>query len=187
MNGLKLISRGTVSFDLEKVYDHCKANSDEYSLVQFYLSAAILACENELQSPIVTSVWELNRSCWDSPVSLGKGTVSAINSVKYYDTDAVQQTVSSSLYRSLNFVVPAQVEFTQDFTQPSLDDRLYPIVINFSAGYSASADIPSHIFHAVLLETVDRYENRQNEAANITIAMFSNNAKALLASESLWL
>ena len=157
MDAVTLISRGTVSFDLEKVYDHCKANSDEYSLVQFYLDAAIRACENELQYPIVTSVWELNSSCWKSPVSLGKGVVTAINSVKYYDEDATLQTVDSSLYRSLNFVVPCQVEFTSDFTNPGLDDRLYPIVINFTAGYSASASIPSNIFHAVLLETVDRY------------------------------
>lgn len=187
MDALQLVSRGTVSFDLEKVYDHCKANSDEYSLVQFYLDAAIRACENELQSPIINSTWELNSTYWKSPVSLGKGTVSAINSVKYYDANAVQQTVSSSLYRSLTFLTPCAIEFTDLFDSPALDTRLYPITINFTAGYSASADIPSNIFHAVLLETVDRYENRQNEAANITIAMFSNNAKSLLGQESLWL
>lgn len=183
---ISLVSRGTIQFDLEKVYDHCKANSDEYALVRMYLDAAVRACENELQSPIVPTVFELNSCGFTSPVSLGKDNVSAVNSVKYYDSDGTQQTVSSSYYRSLTFLRPAQVEFDDSFSAPTLDNRLYPVTINFTAGYSASGNIPANIFHAILLETVDRYENRQNEAANTTLAMFSNNAKAILGPEALW-
>lgn len=156
-------------------------------MVAFYLAAAIRACENEIQSPILDSVFEIHLKCWQNPVNLFKDNVTAVNSVKYYDQDGALQTVASANFRSLTFESPARVEFDADYNFPSLDDREFPVTINFNAGFSASASIPETIQHAILLETADRYENRQNEAAGITVAMFSSNAKSILNSETLWL
>lgn len=192
MNIVKRIASPTarpISLALAK--DHLKiSGSAEDALVTLYLDAAIRAVENKLQRSIMDSEHELYCTAWQHVVSLQQAPVSAINSVKYYDENGDLQTLATGMYRVLNFKRPAELEFDEDFEAPGLYNREYPIVINFNAGHAVSAtgtEEVQFISNNILLELTDRYENRQNEAAGTSVAMFSNNADAALAQEALWL
>ena len=192
MNIVKRITSPTyrpISIDTAK--DHLKVSgSAEDALIGIYLDAAIRACENKLQRSIMDSEHELYCKTWQARTNLQQYPVSAINSVKYYDEDGALQTLATGMYRVQNFKRPSVLEFVDDFDAPDLDDREYPIVINFNAGHAISAtgtEEVRYISGFILMELGDRYENRQNEIAGTSIAMFSNNADAALAQEALWL
>ena len=179
--------------DLATVKMHCKLDPDGTSedvIVGIYLNAAVRACENKLQRSIMTAAHELYAKCWKLRFNLQQYPVTAINSVKYYDVDGALQTIASGMYRVQSFRAPCVLEFDSEFDTPGLHDREFPIVVNFQAGYVAATGtdgVVDIIRDALLMETADRYENRQNEIAGNSIAMFSNNAESWLAQESLWL
>ena len=197
MRPIKVITPATLRpVDLDTAKEHIHANqdsggsylSDEDTTATIYLDAAIRACENKLQANIMNAELEMYVKCWPGRcLELDKYPVSAVNSVKYYDDNGDLQTVGSSNYRLLDFMRPAVLEFDADFSEPSLDDREFPIIVNFNAGYTAASGVPTTIVHAVLLEFTDRYENRQNELAGSTVAMFSNAADNILAPERMWI
>lgn len=197
MNPLQLIAAATLKpVSLAEFNEHLHANkdgagdylTDEDVTLTLYLDAAIRACENKLQSPIMDSEWAMHLKRWPGRcVNLEKWPVSAINSVKYYDEDGTLQDVAAENFRLLDFLTPAVLEFDTAFSAPSVEDREYPIVINFNAGFTAASGVSAVIRHSVLLEATNRYENRQSELAGTNVAMFSNAADNLLAPESMWL
>lgn len=192
MNPVKLITPSVLTpVTLTEAKDHLKVSgSDSDTLVQTYLDAAIKRVENYRQSPVMSSEWELYGKTWPTSFNLQKHPVTAINSVKYYDDDNTLQTVTSTNYRLQDFRVPCRLEFDSDFTQPSLYDREFPIVVNFQAGftYAASASY-SLIKQVIFLELGTYHEMRQTELAGIGLAavQMKNVSMELLDSECMWL
>ncbi len=174
---------------LQEVKNHLKAGDDEDDLIRLYLQGAVVACENKLQTGIMNATYELYAKCFELNTSLQKKWVSAVNSVKYYDQDGTLQTVSSGDYSLQDFRIPNVLTFDTDFTFPSTDDREFPLIVNFNAGFMSASGVLPNIKTAILLEVGDRYENRQNEIVNerIETVMFNTTAESLLNEESLWL
>ncbi len=165
------------------------SGNDDDTLIQIYLNAAIKRVENYRQSVVMSSEWELYLKYWPNSANLQKHPVSAINSVKYYDDDNVLQTVSASNYRLQDFRVPCRLEFDSDFTEPSVYDREYPIVVNFQAGYLAASSVDAVIKHVTLLELGTYHEIRQTEMAGMGLAnvQMKNASMELLDGETMWL
>lgn len=191
MNPVKLITPTTLEpVTLAEAKDALHISGNDFDLtLRIYLDAAIRRVENFRQSPVMSSEWELYLKTWPTNVSLEKHPVSAINSVKYYDDDNALQTVASTNYRLQDFRVPCRLEFDSDFTQPSVYDREYPIVVNFQAGYLAASSCDAVIKHVILLETGTYNEIRQTEMAGMGLAnvQMKNVSIDLLNSESMWL
>lgn len=192
MNPFKLITPSTLTpVTLTEAKDHLKVSgSDEDTLVQSYLNAAIQRVENYRQSPVMSSEWELYGKYWPTSFNLQKHPVSAINSVKYYDDDNALQTVAPANYRLQDFRVPCRLEFDSDFTQPSTFDREFPIVVNFQAGFTyAASGSYALIKEVIFLELGTYHEMRQTELAGIGLAavQMKNVSMELLDSESMWL
>lgn len=192
MNPVKLITPSTLTpVTLTEAKEHLKVTgSDEDTLIQTYLNAAIKRVENYRQSPVMSSEWELYATHWRTSFNLQKHPVTVINSVKYYDDDNVLQTVDSANYRLQDFRVPCRLEFDSDFTEPSFYDREFPIVVNFQAGftYAASGNY-ALIKQVVFLEIGTFNEIRQTELAGMGLAnvQMKNASIDLLDSESMWL
>lgn len=193
MNPIKLITPSTLTpVTLTEAKAHLKVTgTDEDALVQSYLSAAIQRVENYRQAPVMDSVWEVYLRQFEPNINLQKHPVSAINSVKYYDDAGGQQTVSSSDYRLLDFRVPCRVEFDNDFTIPTdIDDREYPWVVNFNAGFNYAASAQYSLIKQVIFAELGTYhEIRQNEMAGIGLAsvQLKSVSMQLLDGESMWL
>jgi uncharacterized phiE125 gp8 family phage protein len=194
LNPVKQITPSTLEIvTLTEAKAHLKVTStDEDTLIQSYLNAAVRRCENYRQSVIMSSEWEVYLRQWSANVNLQKYPVTAINSVKYYDTNNNQQTVtpSATTYRLLDFKVPARLEFDNTYSFPSLYNREYPIVINYQAGYTYSASANyALIKEAVFMELGTYNEIRQNEILGVGLAgvQIKNSSMELLDAECLWL
>lgn len=194
MNPIKVVTAADQPpVDIDTAKEHLHANKDsagnfdntEDASLLLYLDGAVRACENKLQTNIMDTELEMYLRSWPGRcVGLDRYPVSAVNSVKYYDEAGVLQTVSSGMYRVLDFMTPCVLEFTDDFTAPNLHARLYPVVINFNAGFTDAPNVPASIRNAVLLEFAERHENRMTSASP---EMQSNAADCLLGPESMWL
>jgi len=190
MNYVKRIGSTTRPISLQIAKDHLKVGDTEDTLVGIYLDASIRAVENKIQRSLMSSEHELYCKTWEQFLNLQQYPVSSINSIKYYDENGDLQTLATGTYNVQNFKRPAVLEFDSDFDAPDTDDRQFPIVVNFNAGYDVAASGSEEVLFIVshlLMELGDRYENRQNELAGNAIFMFNNNSDAALAQEALWL
>lgn len=191
MNHVKRVAAPTYDralFDVCKQHVKVTAN-DEDALIGLYLDGVIASCENKLQTAILNTQFELYAHGFCTNMSLQKKWVSAINSVKYYDDDGVLTTIGSSNYSLQDFKEPNVLSFNVDYDFPDTDDREYPVIVNFNAGFTAASSIIPNVRNAIFLEFADRYENRQNEviADRVQVVQFNNNAEKLLSEEALWI
>lgn len=192
MNPVKLITPSVLTpVTLTEAKAHLKVtDSNEDTLIQTYLNAAIKRCENYRQSNIMSAAYELYASGFDQLMNLQKNPVTAINSIKYFDEDNAEQTLASSNYRLLDFRVPCRLEFDSGFTAPSLADREYPVVVNFQAGYTYGASGEYAVIKHVILAELGTYnELRQMEMAGMGLAnvQMKEVSMQLLDAESMWL
>lgn len=192
MNALKLITPSSLeAVTLTEAKSHLKVtDTNEDTLIRTYLNAAIKRVENYRQSPVMSSEWELHCTRFDYNINLQKHPVTAINSVKYYDTNNTLQTAASGNYRLHDFRVPCRLEFDTGYSFPDTYDREYPVVINFQAGYTyAASSSYAGIKHVILAELGTYNEIRQTELAGMGLAnvQMKNVSMELLDSESMWL
>lgn len=123
---------------------------------------------------------------WCGALQLPRPPLSSVESVKYYDVDGVEQTLSTSLYSVRKpWRQPGSIYLTNLTVLPSLSiDRDYPITVRFIAGYANAAAVPAPLRHAVKLVVGHLYENREATAAGQTPAELPLGVQALLDSES---
>lgn len=88
-----------------------------------------------------------------------------MTTVKYYDSDNVEQTLSSGRYTVDITSQPARVVIDAD-GWPEVFDRANAVTVRFVCGYGATADdVPASLRAAMLLHIGDLFENRQNGQA----------------------
>lgn len=110
-----------------------------------YLNVAAAKLEAETDRRLINTscteyydLWPFDYlNCWQ----LHLAPVSAITSIKYYDTDAVQQTWDSGNYQTDLVGTPARILIDPDATlvSPALDQRPNCVAVAYTAGYGAAA------------------------------------------------
>lgn len=152
---------------------HCRV---DFSTDDAYITALITAATEAVQTrtgrQLVNATF---RASWDNvpdAPTIGYTTfpllrepVSSVTSVKYYDADETQQTLSSTEYWTDLESTPPRVILRDAF--PSLYGwRPGLIQVTFVAGYGSSgSSVPATLKQAVMLLVGHWYENRE---ANIT-------------------
>ena len=138
-----------------------------------FISWAIEAATSEVESMTKrelikrTYTWRLD--CL-SEVKFTRYPVIGINSIKYIDTDGIEQTIASSVYE-LGEQMPAMVRLAYDQSWPS-DVRSHSdvVAIEYEAGYPGDGgspddlreNIPQALKSAIFLYAGDLYENRES-------------------------
>ncbi len=142
-------------------------SSDEDTILTQYLAAATAWVEDYTKRPLITRTMTLTLDTFPSSgeIVLPFSPVTAISSVKYYDTAAAQQTLSSSAYWSvLNEIDgPGRIILKSTESWPDLqEDRPRAVEVIFVCGYGATEDVsvPSEIRSAILLLAAHYFENR---------------------------
>jgi len=143
--------------------------SDEDTYIDTLISTARKYCEQYCNRVFITQTWRQNEDCFMNPIRLKVNPVVSLTSLKYYDTNETQQTLTDS---SANF----QKDFNSDVAKihegltnafPSIGDTINPIEIITVCGYGAASDVPEDIKHAIKLMVSHLYENR--EMVNVVI------------------
>jgi len=84
-----------------------------------------------------------------------------ITSIKYYDTDGVQQTLDSAQYRVDTATEPGRVTEAYNCNWPDIRSMTNAIEVIYTSGYGAAGDVPDDIKAALKMLIAHLYEDRQ--------------------------
>jgi len=152
--------------------------SDEDDYIDTLIVSARRYCEAYCNRVFITQTWRQNLSEWVNPIQLKVNPVISVTSLKYYDTDETQQTITdnaNNYQKDLNSDVAKIYEGLVN-TFPAIGSTINPIEIITVCGYGAAADVPDDIKHAIKLMVSWMYENREgvnvplnNQASDIPL------------------
>ena len=152
--------------------------SDEDDYIDTLIVSARRYCEAYCNRVFITQTWRQNLSEWVNPIQLKVNPVISVTSLKYYDTDEAQQTITdnaNNYQKDLNSDVAKIYEGLVN-TFPAIGSTINPIEIITVCGYGAASDVPDDIKHAIKLMVSWMYENREgvnvplnNQASDIPL------------------
>jgi len=140
--------------------------SAEDDVLTRFISAARVYCEEYQGRAYITQTWE--KALDDFPaadtIQIPIAPLQSVTSVKYYDTDETESTLSDSYYYVDTYKDPGRIVLQYGYSWPS--DVLRPangVIIRYVCGYGDNAtDVPESIRQAILLLVGHFYENREN-------------------------
>jgi len=123
-----------------------------------------MSCFEAISSrTLMITAFRTYHDCWQPCFELRKSPLVAISSVKYNDTDSVEQTVDSADYYIQKDPAYSLVRFDcETFDSPALKaNRPQQITIDFTAGYATTeSDVPADIKKAILQQVCYMSANR---------------------------
>lgn len=150
---------------VDQLKDHLRiSGTDEDTILGYYISAARLYCENFQGRSYITTVWKYTLDEFPDIIYVPRPPLQSSGlSIKYYDTNGVQQTLSSSVYQVDIQSEPGRIVEAYGQTWPSIRDMINAVELNFKAGYGdAAANVPENNKLAVKLLAGWYYENRED-------------------------
>lgn len=183
--------QGDLPISVADAVEHCRAPTVHEDQVESYLRAALAFVEDHTGLVLVRQDFILERDGWWGTLRIPVYPVRDITSVKYWDENGVEQTVSASYYRWLRTENGAELRMLSTFTEPTLQDERTDVARVFiEAGYDIEgatgsgdeADLvfPHNARQCVLLLTEHWYENR-SAADNVEVLSLPFAVQALLA------
>jgi uncharacterized phiE125 gp8 family phage protein len=182
MSGLKVIAAPIaepISLELARLHlrldvndDSPPTHPDDPWLNEIGIPAAREWCEGWMERAIGPQTLELALDAFPSgAIELPGSPVNAIDSVKYVDSDGVDQTLAADQYTLDNYVDPALLSPAYGTSWPAARATTNTVRVRYSAGYTLpgespdAAPLPFAIRAAMLLVLGALYENRENSAA----------------------
>lgn len=159
--------------------------SDEDDYIDTLIVSARRYCEAYCNRVFITQTWRQNLSEWVNPIQLKVNPVISVTSLKYYDTNEAQQTITdnaNNYQKDLNSDVAKIYEGLVN-TFPAIGSTINPIEIITVCGYGAAADVPDDIKHAIKFMVSYFYENR--EGVNVPLNSAASDIKPPTAVKSL--
>jgi len=173
---------------VQSLKDHLRiTDATEDTLLAGYLAAATAWVEDYTRRALITRTVTLTLDAFPTSgvIELSYPPVSAVTSVKYYDTNNAQQTLASSKYWTALGEIDGAGSIILKSTEswPDLhEDRPRAVEVVYVCGYGATADVsvPAEIRTAVLLVAATLAENRVMEISGTIVSQFKFSAEALL-------
>lgn len=186
---IKVITAATAEpLSVSEVKNYLRVDSSaEDALVGALIAAARTMCEQYTRQIMMTTTIEEywddfpassassprdERGQWYSDydiIRLGISPVQSVTSVKYYDSNGVEQTISSSSYSLDSVNEPARILPVTSWN--GIDpNRLNAVTVRYVVGYASAADVPAPLKQAMLLMIGDMYEKRQDSIKQLPSA-----------------
>lgn len=149
-------------------------DSSDDNLISGLVSAARTACESQLNKVLMLQTWRTTYDSFPDAIELNMLPVASISSVKYIDTNGVEQTLSSISYTLDNssdyktaFVVPAY-----GYQWPAAREQINAVYVDYVCGYASSSAVPATYKQWMLLHIGAWYENRNGVSVGNTPVSF---------------
>jgi uncharacterized phiE125 gp8 family phage protein len=138
------------------------------TLVESYIKAAREYCQGFQNRAYANQTWELWQDSFPTYFTPPLPPLVSITSIKYYDVDNTEATVTASDYFVDTKSEPGRVVLAYGKTWPATVLRpVNGVCVTFVAGYGATAaSTPQSVKQAMLLLIGDYYENREAGAAS---------------------
>lgn len=128
-----------------------------------YISALIAAAREEAEHLTERSIGDqtitLTLDALASEILLVRPPVTSVTSVKYYDTNGAQQTISGANYRVDHSAWPPRLQFDWRYTLPDTDKRADAVEVVYAAGWTSST-CPKAVKQYILVRLSTMFENR---------------------------
>ena len=167
---VRTVAPATALVSLDEVKAHCRVDFDDDDAMLGALTQAATdfldGWTGILGRCLISQTWRIDVYDWVGDIRMPFPDVQSVT-VKYFDADNAEQTVSSSLYELLEDHRGSFVRFLDAFTEPAIyDDRSDAIQITLVAGYGDNiSDVPQAIRQAALLLIGHWYESREAVSA----------------------
>jgi uncharacterized phiE125 gp8 family phage protein len=172
---LKLITApSTYPVTLAEAKLHCRVDaSDEDALITALITAATEMAEQATGRAIMPQTWELTLDAFPDAFELTRIPVASVTSLKYWDTDGVQQTLDAGQYALNNAddFAAATVAPVYGATWPATRGQINAVAVRYVAGYADAAAVPDSIKSWIKLQVGAMFENREAEGAVQTYAL----------------
>lgn len=168
----KLITAPTAEpITLAEAKAHLRVDStDEDALITALIVAARQGAETATGRALLPQTWELALDEFATEVRLSRAPVSAVDSVKYVDTDGVLQVLDPAAYLLDSHSEPARLTAQFGASWPATRSQANAVLIRYVAGYANAAAVPQEIKQWMLLRIGMLYENRESVAAGVSLA-----------------
>lgn len=172
---LKLITpAATLAVSLVEAKLHLRVDaSDEDALITTFISAATEMAEQATGRAIMPQTWELTLDAFPVAFELTRIPVASVTSLKYWDTDGVQQTLGTMLYElsTASDFSAATVAPVYGATWPASREQINAVAVRYVAGWANAAAVPDSIKSWIKLQVGAMFENREAEGAVQTHAL----------------
>ena len=168
----KIVSvSGAVPLSLETTKAHLRVSgSDEDTLIQMYLDAALAIVEEHLWRKLQLCEVEEVFSLFKNRIDVSY-PINSITSIKYFDESEVEQTLTIADYYEVydNAKSKNSIYKVGTLETPSVWlDKAFPVEVTYETGY-ADGTVPKPILNAMLLLVGEMYENREDHEYKTTI------------------
>lgn len=137
---------------------------EEDALIAGHITAARVEAERILGRSLVSQSWEGKMDSFpdDDALTLPMAPLRSVTSIKYVDTDGVEQTVSSADYTVDTSGVVGRVYLNYGKSWPGIRSEYNAVRVVFVAGYGDAGSVPEDVRSWILLRVADRYEHRES-------------------------
>jgi uncharacterized phiE125 gp8 family phage protein len=168
-----------------KVHLHY-TQSDQDDLIEGLILAARRQAESHQSRALITQSWTAGWPCFEPELLIPKPPLQSVESVKYFDTDGVEQTLVDGTDYLVDIASePGKVVPAPDTTWPATQARPNAVNVAFTCGYGHHGAIPAEtkIWMLLLIGTV--FQNREILITG-TIATEMAAAASLLQSNRIY-
>ena len=136
------------------------SDSAQDGVIPARISAARQWAEDYTGRSFITRTLELAVDSFEDEMELPHGPVSAIESIKYLDSDGVEQTLSTSVYYLDDYALVPTVNLAPDQSWPDTQSIKNAVKIRYTAGYGTALNVPEKVRFAINL-TVSHWTKYQ--------------------------
>jgi uncharacterized phiE125 gp8 family phage protein len=134
------------------------------------ITAAREIAEAITRRSLITQTLELVLDAFPSGgINLYCPPIQSVTSIKYIDTDGVEQTLSSALYDLDSDTEPGMVAPAYNESWPATRDQVNAVRVRYVAGYGAAADVPAAIKTWIKMRAGTLYDNPQGLVVGQTV------------------
>jgi uncharacterized phiE125 gp8 family phage protein len=147
--------------------------NDDDSGTERRIRSARSRVETFLERGLLTQSWTYYQDSftpsWQLPMA---APLQSVTSIKYYDVDGSQQTLSSSVYLVDTMHEPARIHLKSGQSWPGVQSgRPLAVEVIYVVGWTSAEDIPPDILDAIYLYVGDRDELRENTVMGVGYAV----------------
>ena len=161
---IQLVSTDSTATDIVSLSDmklHLRIDgTSDDTYVTSLINSAATSIEEESGRDFLDKTWDEVLPKFSDKMELLRPPLKTVSSVKYYDTDGTQQTLSSATYIVVTpSRMPGFIGLGPSQTWPAIQTRPDSVVIRYTTGYTTP---PENLKHCVKLLCGLWYESREN-------------------------
>lgn len=135
--------------------------TDDDTMVTAFIVAARQWAETFMKRQIITATYTLLLDEFPDVITLPRPPLSVVNSVKYLDTDGVQQTLDAALYTVDTYSTPGRIMPAYNEVWPDYRSQFNCIEVAYDCGYGDATAVPEWIKLAIKILVAHWYEHRR--------------------------